>query len=131
MPIATAISAVMANHSSVWAASRAALETCLRLAIDTMTAVTISGGTSALSSETKLLPMVARVLVSQFGEPSETGPISRATSPRATPTTRARRTCAAKGTRRRRASTRGIPIYGRGGDDGSGERQQLAVVVRP
>ena len=44
----TAISAVMANHSRVWPASRAALETCLRLAMLTITAVTISGGTSDL-----------------------------------------------------------------------------------
>ena len=33
MPMATAISAVMANHSRVWPARRAALETCLRLAM--------------------------------------------------------------------------------------------------
>src|SRR5690349_6162258 len=82
-----------------------------------MTAVTISGGTSVFSSVTKLLPMVWRVLVSQFGEPSATGPISRATSPRATPTTRARSTWAAKGTRRRRASTKGAPVLREGWDE--------------
>ena len=76
------------------------------VAMLTITAVTISGGTSTLSSVTNVLPMVCSVLVSQLGEPSVTGPMSRATSPRATPTTRARRTCAANGTRRRRASTR-------------------------
>ena len=43
MPIETAISEVMANQSSVCPASRAALETCLRLAMLTITAVTISG----------------------------------------------------------------------------------------
>src|SRR3954453_7220306 len=81
----------------------------------TITAVTISGGTRTLSSVTKVPPTVCRVLVSQFGVPSATGPISRATSPRATPSTRARRTCAANGTRRRRASTRRGPFgFGRG-----------------
>src|SRR3954468_25037672 len=112
MPMETAISAVMANQSRVWPASRAALDTCLRLAMLTMTAVTISGGTRTFSSVTKVLPTVWRVLVSQLGVPSATGPISRARSPRATPSTRARRTCAANGTRRRRASTEGEPFGG-------------------
>ena len=58
MPIATEISAVMANHSSVWPARRAAFDTCLRLAMLTITAVTISGGTSTFSSVTKVPPMV-------------------------------------------------------------------------
>ena len=58
MPMETAISAVMANHSRVWPARRAALETCLRLAMLTITAVTISGGTSTFSSVTKVPPTV-------------------------------------------------------------------------
>src|SRR3954454_15289425 len=81
----------------------------------TITAVTISAGTSVFSRVTKVLPTVWRVLVSQLGVPSATGPRSRATSPRATPSTRARRTCAANGTRRRRASTEGEPFGGRRG----------------
>src|SRR3712207_1851514 len=96
----------------------------------TITAVTISGGTRTLSSVTKVLPTVWRVLVSQFGVPSATGPTSRATSPRATPSTRARRTCAANGTRRRRAST-GVPFGD--GAEGTAERAgaQESAVIRP
>ena len=60
MPMETAISAVIANQSRVWPASRAALETCLRLAMLTITAVTISGGTRTFSSVTKVLPMVGQ-----------------------------------------------------------------------
>lgn len=48
MPITTAISEVMANHMRVFHASRAALETSRRLAIEEMTAVTTSGTTAAL-----------------------------------------------------------------------------------
>src|SRR3954470_9267647 len=68
----------------------------------TITAVTISGGTRTLSSVTKVPPTVCRVLVSQFGVPSATGPISRATSPG-----------------RRPARGRGgpAPRTGRGGDE--------------
>src|SRR4051794_6783730 len=48
IPIETAISAVIANQSRVCPASRAAFDTCLRLAMLTITAVTISGGTRTL-----------------------------------------------------------------------------------
>ena len=60
-----------------------------------------------------------------------TGPISRATSPRPMPRTRARRTCAAKGTRRRRASTRKDAFLGGGADEGRRRASTAAVVVRP
>ena len=46
----TARNAVTANHMRVCAASRAALVTCLRLAIDVTTAVNISGAIITLSS---------------------------------------------------------------------------------
>src|SRR3954447_16767786 len=78
----------------------------------TITAVTISGGTRTLSSVTNVPPTVWRVLVSQLGSSGPSGPMWRAIRPRATPTTRARRTCAANGTRRRRASTRAVPFGG-------------------
>src|SRR5689334_1709231 len=99
----------------------------------TITAVTIRAGTRVFSSVTKVPPMVCRVLVSQLGVPSATGPIWRATSPRATPTTRARSTCAENGTRRRRASTEGEPFGGDriGTSEFAGRRQQPAVVIRP
>ena len=77
MPIATAINAVVPNHSSVCPASRAALDTCSRLAMLTMIAVTINGTTITRSSATKVLPMVCRVLVNQLGVPSATAPPSR------------------------------------------------------
>src|SRR3954463_526463 len=96
----------------------------------TITAVTISGGTRTLSSVTKVPPTVCRVLVSQFGVPSATGPMSRATSPRATPSTRARRTCAANGTRRRRASTECLPGTVREGTTELAGAQESAV-IRP
>ena len=48
-PTVTAIRAVIPNHSSVFHASRAALETSRRLAIEEITAVTMSGTTAALS----------------------------------------------------------------------------------
>jgi hypothetical protein len=132
MPIVTAISAVIPNHRRVCPARRAALVTFLRLAMLTITAVTISGGTSARSSVTNVLPMVSRVAVSQLGSSGPTGPISRATSPRTTPRTRATRTCAANGTRRRRASTMDVPFGRRVGCRTDSRRgQQPAVVTRP
>ena len=67
MPIETAISAVMANQSSVWPARRAALETCLRLAMLTITAVTISGGDQDLQQGDEGDADGRRVLVSQLG----------------------------------------------------------------
>ena len=52
MPISTAISEVMANQSSVFQASRAALETARRLEMELTTAVKIRGTTAVCSSET-------------------------------------------------------------------------------
>ena len=52
MPMLTAIRAVMANQSSVFQASLAALDTWRRLAMELTTAVKISGTTAACSSET-------------------------------------------------------------------------------
>ncbi|GAA0995572.1 hypothetical protein GCM10009551_060910 [Nocardiopsis tropica] len=52
MPITTAMNAVIANHTSVLAASRAALVTLRRLAIDATTAVTTRGTTATVSSLT-------------------------------------------------------------------------------
>ena len=106
IPMLTAINAVIANQIRVCPASRAALPTPRRLAMLAMIAVRTSGTTRALRSETNEAPMVSRVLVSQLGLPSSTGPSSRATSPRTTPSTRPARTCAEKGTCLRRASTR-------------------------
>ena len=50
MPTSTEKNAVMANHSSVEAASRAALVTLRRLATEVTTAAKTSGGMSSLSS---------------------------------------------------------------------------------
>ena len=52
MPISTATSDVMANHSRVFQASLAALETWRRLEIELTTAVKIRGTTAVCSSET-------------------------------------------------------------------------------
>ena len=139
MPMETAISAVMANQSSVWPASRAAFPTCLRLAMLTMIAVTISGMTMTRSSPTNVEPMVASVEVSQFwsvpgtsspstNEPG-TVPMARATRPRPMPTTRATRTWAAKGVRRRRESTEGT--FREGGGTAGLRRRQPSEVIRP
>ena len=49
MPIATLISAVIANHSSVWPASLAALLTCRSWVIETMIAVRTSGTTTTFN----------------------------------------------------------------------------------
>ena len=51
-PITTAMNEVMANHSRVLAASRAALVTCARFAIEATTAKNTRGTTAARSSET-------------------------------------------------------------------------------
>lgn len=96
MPIVTAMRAVMANQTSVWTASRAALVTCRRLAMLTMIAVRTSGTTTTCSSCTKVLPIVLSVVASQPIWPS------RATKPRTRPTARPSRTCAQKGRWRRR-----------------------------
>lgn len=92
MPMATAIKAVIANHSSVCPARRAALVTLRRFAMLATIAVKISGMTAARSRSTNSPPTVSRVLVSQFGLPSAAGPSSRATNPRMTPRARPRRT---------------------------------------
>ncbi|MCY1543826.1 hypothetical protein D9M68_796590 [compost metagenome] len=89
MPMATAISAVIANHSSVCQTSLAALLSSRRLAIDATMAVKTSTGTRARSSETKLEPMVARVWVSQLAAPEASGPMLRAMKPRISPMTMA------------------------------------------
>ncbi|MCY1461343.1 hypothetical protein D9M71_789900 [compost metagenome] len=52
MPISTEISAVMPNQSSVFQASRAALETARRLEMELTTAVKMRGTTAVCSSET-------------------------------------------------------------------------------
>ena len=78
MPIATAMPAVMANQSRVWPASRAALVTFRRLAIEATIAVNTSGGTIARSRPTNEDPMVSRVTVSQFSVSASTGPSRRA-----------------------------------------------------
>src|SRR5699024_7554903 len=96
MPIETAIRAVMANQSRVWPASRAALVTLRRFAIETTIAVNTSGGTTARSRETKVEPIVSRVTVSQFSVFSATLPILSATNPRAMPSTRPRMICVLK-----------------------------------
>src|SRR5690606_9549371 len=104
MPTETAMSEVIANHSRVFQARRAALVTLRRFAIEVTIARKISGGTSAFSRVTKIDPMVDSVVVSQFA-PSGlasvgvTGPMFAATSPRITPRTRPMRTCQPKGMR--------------------------------
>ena len=96
--MATAISAVMANHASVCQASRAAPVTSRRLAIEATIARKTSGGTTARSSVTKVPPTVLRVSVSQLGSTSPvvastpSAPMLRATRPRTTPRTRPIRT---------------------------------------
>ena len=50
------------------------------MAIEATIAVKMSGGTIALSRVTNEEPIVARVVVSQFGSPSAAGPICRATT---------------------------------------------------
>ena len=92
MPMTTAIKAVMANQSSVCQTSFAALERFLRLAMEATMAVKISGGTSARSSWTNMLPMVCSVTESQLGLPAASGPILRATRPSSRPMTMAIRT---------------------------------------
>ena len=52
MPMDTAISAVIANQSSVFQASLAALDTWRRLAMELTTAVKMRGTTAVCSSET-------------------------------------------------------------------------------
>ena len=52
MPMTTEKNAVMANHTRVCTARRAALVTWRRLAIEVTTAVNTSGGISSLSSLT-------------------------------------------------------------------------------
>jgi len=52
MPISTAISDVMANQSSVFHASFAALDTCRRFEMELTTAVKMRGTTAVCSSET-------------------------------------------------------------------------------
>ena len=98
MPTTTEAAAVTANQTSVSPASRAALVTCRRLAIETMIAVSTSGTTMTLSSWTKIPPTVLRVSASQAWSNW------RATKPRTTPTARPMKTCAQKGRRGRRAS---------------------------
>ena len=73
MPMTTAISAVMANHSSVFQASRAAPVTSRRLAIEATIARKTSGGTMARSSVTKMVPTVVSVSVSQLGSTTPVG----------------------------------------------------------
>ena len=87
--MATAISAVMANQSSVCQTSLAALLSSRRLAIEATMAVKTSTGTSARSSETKDEPMVESVVVNQLALPAASGPMVRATKPRARPMTMA------------------------------------------
>ena len=130
----TAISAVMANQSRVCPASRAALETCLQVgdADD-------DGGDDQrrderpCSSVTKVPPMVSRVLVSQFGRAVGDGADLAGDE--------------AEDDAERRGRGGPAPRTGRGGDerarevclsevreeedDGSGGRQQPAVVTRP
>ena len=102
MPIATETAAVIANQRSVCQASRAALVTCCRLAIDATIARNTSGGTIVLSSVTNEAPMVSSVVVSQFGSPAAVGPICSATQPRRMPSPRPSRTWTEKDGRRSR-----------------------------
>ena len=114
MPIETAISAVMANQTSVFQARRAAPVTSRRLAMEATIARKTSGGTTARSSVTKVPPMVLRVSVSQLGSTSPvaastpSAPMLRATRPRTTPSTSPVRTCTPNEGRRKRAGFVGL-----------------------
>ena len=113
MPMATAMSAVMANQASVFHARRAAPVTSRRLAMDATIARKTSGGTIVRSRVTKTLPTVVRVSVSQLGSATPaastaSGPMARATSPRTTPSTRPMRTWTPKEGRRRRRVGRSV-----------------------
>ena len=79
MPMATAMAAVMANQSSVWPASRAALVTLRRFAMEATIAVNTSGGTIALSRPTNEEPIVSKVTVRAFSVSASTLPMRSAT----------------------------------------------------
>src|SRR5690625_7920485 len=70
IPMATAMAVVIANQSSVWPASRAALVTLRRFAMEATIAVNTNGGTIALSRPTNEEPIVSRVVVSEIGRAS-------------------------------------------------------------
>ncbi len=67
MPMLTAMNAVIANHSSVWPARRAAFCTRRRFEMLATIAVKISGTTAVRSSVTYELPIVSRVAERPFG----------------------------------------------------------------
>ncbi|AGW41633.1 hypothetical protein O159_15840 [Leifsonia xyli subsp. cynodontis DSM 46306] len=90
MPMLTAISAVIPNYRSVRPASRAAFVTRRRLPMLDTIARNTSGMTAAFSSDTYAPPIVSSVAVSPFGPaPEPEGPICRATTPTAMPSTSA------------------------------------------
>lgn len=93
MPMITAVSAVTAHHTRVCTASRAAFVTWRRLVTLTMIAVSTSGMTTTWSSDTKVLPTVFRVSLSQ---PKEN---VRARKPSSRPSARPSRTWAQNGVR--------------------------------
>lgn len=66
IPMSTETKAVIANHTSVDTASRAAPVTFRRFATDVTTAVKMSGGMRSLRSWTYVLPIHSRVDVSQL-----------------------------------------------------------------
>src|SRR5699024_4247237 len=94
MPIATETRAVIANHSSVCPANRAALVTLPRLATDATIAVKISGGTLVRGRVTKEDAIVDNVVVSQLAASypfaSTEGPMASASPQRRSPKMRPR-----------------------------------------
>src|SRR5690625_2732034 len=94
MPIAPETKAVIANHSSVWPANRAALVTLPRLATDATIAVQIRGGTIVRSRVTKVDTIVGIGVMSQFAASfalaSTEGPMASASPPRRSPKMRPR-----------------------------------------
>ena len=113
MPIATAISAVIANQARVFHARRAAPVTSRRLAMDATMARKTSGGTIVRSRVTKTLPTVVEGLGQPVGVghaggvDASRGPCARATRPRTTPSARPDQDLDAEG---REAEATGGPL---------------------
>lgn len=132
MPMATEISAVIANHSSVCPASRAAFVTFRRFAMEETIASSTSGGTIARSRSTKEPPMVESVSVSQFGSPSAVGPMARARNPRRSPRARPSTIWVPnEGIRHRRRVGAAVVDEGEGTARPSGSGVRATPTVRP